>query len=130
MFTLWTLALRWPFEARRNGAALRLQGGGAVTGSQEICWWSVHQFITALVAQGNNDSLPWAGTPEWAALSDGDPRKLLSLAVAGEHWTLRVQIGQEQRAQAAEDVWGGEDWRQVAQQVQRRREIDELRRIA
>ncbi len=57
-------------------------------------------------------------------------RKLLSLARAGEHHVLRTEIGQEIRAQAAEDVWGGEDWSQVARQVQRRREIDEIRRSA
>lgn len=98
-----------------------------MTGSQEVSWWATHQFISALVAQVNNDTLPWAGTPAWRALDDADPRKLLALAIAGEHHILRVQIGQERRAQAAEDVWGGENWRQVARQVQRRHEIDELR---
>lgn len=98
----------------------------AVT-SSEVSWWACHQFVTALVAQANT-TLPWAGTPAWRALDDGDPRKLLALAVAGEHHVLRIEIGQEQRAQAAEDVWGGENWIEVSRQVQRRREIDQLRR--
>lgn len=98
--------------------------------SQEVSWWAAYEFIEAALAQANYGALPVAGTPAWAALADGDPRKMLALAQDGVHHVLRKQIGQEQRAQAAEDVWGGEDWRQIAQQVQRRREIDELRRSA
>lgn len=98
--------------------------------SSQVSWWATHVFITEMVAQANTTMLPWAGTPAWRALDDADPRKLLALAVAGEHWILRTEIGQEERAQAAEDVWGGENWSQVARQVQRRHEIDELRRTA
>lgn len=101
--------------------------GSPAPTSKEVSWWSVHLFIEAAVAQANCGPLPTAGTPAWAALADGDPRKLLSLAVAGEHWVLRTEIGQEERAQAAQDVWGGENWTDVARQVQRRREIDHLR---
>lgn len=103
--------------------------GAGSPASREVQWWPVHQFLEAAVAQANT-AIPTAGTPAWDALSDGDPRKLLSLAIAGEHHVLRTQIGQEIRAQAAEQVWAGEDWSQVAQQFQRRRVIDELRRSA
>lgn len=96
--------------------------------SSQVAWWPVHQFITALVAQAN--TIPWAGTPAWSALDDADPRKLLALAVAGEHHVLRVEVAQQQRSQAAEDIWEGEDWTHVAQQVRRRHEIDELRRAS
>ncbi|BBX67817.1 hypothetical protein MPSYJ_12780 [Mycolicibacterium psychrotolerans] len=90
----------------------------------------MHLFLEAVVAQANCGRLPIAGTPAWAELADGDPRKLLAVAIAGEHWVLRYQVGQEQRAEAAEDVWDGADWSEVARQVQRRHEIDELRRSA
>lgn len=106
-----------------------LTGAGSPA-SQEVNWWATHLFLEAAVAQANCGPLPTAGTPAWAELADGDPRKLLSLAVAGEHHVLRVQIGQEQRAQAAEDVWQGENWTDLARQVQRRREIDQMRRSA
>lgn len=106
-----------------------LTGAGSSAQSQEVSWWSVHQFISAVVEQANT-ALPSAGTPSWRALDDGDPRKLLAVAVAGEHHALRVEIAQEQRAQAAEDVWGGENWSEVAQQMLRRREIDEIRRAS
>ncbi|QFS89117.1 hypothetical protein FIV07_00085 [Mycobacterium sp. THAF192] len=105
-------------------------GAGTPASSQEVSWWAVHQFISAVVEQVKNTTLPWAGTPAWRDLDDADPRKLLALAVAGEHHVLQIEIGQEARAQAAEDVHGGENWTEVARQVQRRREIDELRRSA
>lgn len=98
--------------------------------SQEVSWWIVHEFLEAVVSQANFGPVPAAGTPAWAELASGDPRKLLSVAIDGEHHVLRKQIGQEQRAQAAEDVWGGENWTDVAQTVKRRHEIDELRRTA
>lgn len=98
--------------------------GAGLSGSQQVSWWRVHLFVEALVAQTNAGPIPGAGTPAWAALPDGDPRKLLALVVAGEHHVLRTEIAQELRAHAAEDIWTGEDWTQVASQVARRKEID------
>ncbi|KKE99468.1 DUF2742 domain-containing protein [Mycolicibacterium obuense] len=105
-----------------------LTGAGSPA-SQEVSWWATHQFITALVNQANT-TLPWAGTPAWRALDDGDPRKLLALALAGEHHVLRIEIGQEAIEDAGQQISAAEDWSVVAQQVQRRREIDSLRRTA
>lgn len=100
--------------------------GAGSPASQEVSWWATHQFITALVAQANT-ALPWAGTPAWRALDDADPRKLLSLAVAGEHHVLRIEIGQDAIADASTQISSAEDWKAVAQQVLRRHEIDALR---
>ncbi|UXA17029.1 DUF2742 domain-containing protein [Mycobacterium sp. SMC-4] len=105
----------------------RLDAAGS---SREVNWWATHLFIEAAVAQANCGPIPVAGTPAWSALADGDPRKLLALAAAGEHWVLRMQIGQEQRAQAAEDIWGGADWSEAARTFTRRHEIDEIRRAS
>ncbi|MDN4522624.1 MULTISPECIES: DUF2742 domain-containing protein [Mycolicibacterium] len=104
--------------------------GAGSPASQEVSWWAVHQFISAVVEQVKNTTLPWAGTPAWRDLDDADPRKLLSVAIAGEHHVLRVEIGQEQRAQAAEDIWGGADWSEAARTFTRRHEIDEIRRAS
>ena len=101
-----------------------------IENSRQVSWWATHVFLEAAVAQANCGPLPVAGTPAWSALADGDPRKMLALAAAGEHHVLRTEIGQEIRAQAAKDVWGGEDWSEVAQQHRRRRAIDALRRSA
>ncbi|MBI5339025.1 MAG: DUF2742 domain-containing protein [Mycolicibacterium rufum] len=114
----------------KDAGDVRLSTGAGSPASREVSWWAAHEFLEAALAQANCGPLPTAGTPAWAALADGDPRKLLALAAAGEHHVLRQQIGQEQRALAAEDVWGGADWSEVARQVQRRREIDEMRRGA
>lgn len=95
--------------------------------SSQVSWWATHMFVTALVGQANA-TLPWAGTPAWRALDDADPRKLLALAVAGEHHVLRIEIGQDAIADAGQQISAAADWSQVARDVHRRHEIDELRR--
>jgi len=101
-----------------------------VTESQEVLWWPCHVFLEAAVNQANTGPLPAAGTPAWDVLADSDPAKLLALAVAGEHHVLRVETAQAVRAEAAEDVHGGEDWSEVARQIQRRHTIDAHRRAS
>ena len=113
-----------------NTAEACPQTGAGSPASREVSWWNVHLFITAAVAQANCGPLPMAGTPAWGALSDTDPRKVLALAAAGVHHVLRMETAQLALAQAAEDVHGGEDWSEVARQVRRRREIDEIRRAS
>lgn len=85
------------------------------TESRAVSWWPTHVFITALVAQA--DTLPAAGTPSWCALDDADPRKLLALAVAGEHWVLRTETAQESRASASKAVAASTDWAKVAREL-------------
>lgn len=111
-----------------DNAEARPTGAGSPA-SQEVSWWATHIFITELVAQ-SNATLPWAGTPSWRALDDRDPRKLLALALAGEHHVLRVETAQHAVAEAGEAISGAANWSSVAQLVKRRREIDELRRFA
>jgi len=80
----------------------------------------VHEFMEAIVAQANCGPLPAAGTPAWCTLADGDPRKLLALAAAGEHHVLRIEIGQELLADAAKQVAAAGDWAAVARSIHRR----------
>lgn len=87
-------------------------------GAQSVSWWSVHEFITALVDQANN--LPIAGTPAWCALPDNDPAKLLALAVAGEHHVLRMETAQEARAETSRAVAAAADWRAISREIQQR----------
>ncbi|ART69104.1 hypothetical protein BTO20_11370 [Mycobacterium dioxanotrophicus] len=63
--------------------------GAGSPASQQVSWWPVHQFLESVVAQANYGPLPIAGTPAWQQLADGDPRKLLAVAMSGEHWVLR-----------------------------------------
>lgn len=86
--------------------------------SRSVAWWPVHEFMAALVAQAND--LPLAGTPAWCLLANGDPRKLLAVAVAGEHHVLRVEMAQEAHAEASKSVASAADWSGVAREMQQR----------
>lgn len=92
-----------------------------VTESRSVAWWPVHQFTAALVAQANN--LPVAGTPAWCVLPDPDPRKLLALAVAGEHHVLRVETAQRAMAQASRAVSGATDWSAIGREIRQRNDF-------
>lgn len=85
--------------------------------SQQVCWWSVHQFVESVVAQANCGSLPMAGTLAWQELADGDPRKLLAVAAAGEHHILRIETAQAERAEASREISTAADWSAVAQRL-------------
>lgn len=87
--------------------------------SHTVAWWPVHEFIAAAVAQADN--LPAAGTPAWCALADDDHRKLLAVAVAGEHHVLRIEIAQEARAEASKAVAGAADWSAITRRMDRGR---------
>lgn len=91
--------------------------------SRSVAWWPVHEFMAALLAQANE--LPPAGTPGWCALSDGDPRKLLAVAAAGEHHVLRVEIAQEAQAEASKTISASADWHALARYLRQR---DQARR--
>lgn len=91
---------------------------GRSSESAEVSWWQVHVFLETLAAQ--YDRLPIAGTPAWCAMSDGDPRKVVALAVAGEHHVLRCELDQIALAEASKSVAAAADWGAVARWNQRR----------
>lgn len=97
--------------------------------SQQVSWWSTYTFITATLAQANLGPLPAAGTPAWCELADGDSRKMLALAISGTHHALRVEIAQEQRAEASKNISAAADWPSVARSI-RRRDTAYIRRSA
>jgi hypothetical protein len=96
-------------------------------GSRQVEWFTVFEFVTRLLAT----VAPWpaAGTPEWRALSDDDPRKLAAVLEAGIHWSLRIDAQQVAQAQAAHDISTAEDWRQLALDV-RNHEAIRIRRAS
>lgn len=100
------------FEASSTARA-PVQPPGPSFGSREVSWWPVHEFVSALVAQVNT-TLPIAGTPSWCALADGDPRKLLAVALAGEHQVLRVELEQAARVEASKAVAAAADWGRIS----------------
>lgn len=88
-----------------------------MTGSRQVAWWPAHVFITDLVAAASVGPLPLAGTPAWLELADGDPRKLLALAVAGEHHVLRVETAQQASAAASRSISAAADWPAIARTI-------------
>lgn len=93
---------------------------GAVGGhppSQQRSWWDVHEFLEAVLNQTNYGPIPAAGTPAWTQLADGDPRKLIAVAIDGEHWTLRVETAQIALSEAARAVAESTNWSTVARRV-------------
>ncbi|MEM6109512.1 DUF2742 domain-containing protein [Mycobacterium sp. 050272] len=98
-------------------AAPQSSASEAHTTSQQVSWAEAHRFIDAIVAQANSGPLPMAGTPTWCALADGDLRKLLALAVAGEHHVLRIEVAQTARADASRAISTAANWAAVAHEV-------------
>lgn len=90
-------------------------------GSAQVSWWSVHQYVTAVLERIG--PYPMAGTPAWCALPDDDPAKIAALLDAAQHWALRMEIGQQQFAEASRDVSGAADWSAIANESSRRREV-------
>jgi hypothetical protein len=84
------------------------------TASRQVCWWSVHEHVAALLAL---QALPWpiVGTPAWCALEDHDPRKLAALVDAAQHWALWLETGQQARGDASRGISGAFDWAAIAQ---------------
>lgn len=91
----------------------------AALDSRMVAWWPVWTFVN-LIAQQYKGDIPAAGTPAWCALADDDPRKLLACAIEGVHHVLRVEIAQEQRAEASKAVAAAADWSAIARELQQR----------
>lgn len=70
--------------------------------SEPVRWDPVAQFLRRRAIP----VAPTAGTPDWCALEDDDPRKWAALAVAGSRWVLEQQLAQRRMAEdAAYDQW-------------------------
>lgn len=102
---------------QKNAETRTLTGAGSPV-SQQVSWWDTHVFLGALIGQANN--LPPAGTPAWRSLPDSDPRKLLSLALAGEHHVLRMETAQAAMAEASRELSAAADWSALAQRIRNR----------
>lgn len=89
--------------------------------SQAVSWWEVCQYVAPVLARLG--SFPMAGSVEWCALADDDPRKIAAIFDAAQHWVLRVEMGQEALAQASHDISAAEDWADIADEVRRRQEF-------
>ena len=91
------------------------------TGSRQVSWLSVHEFVTAVLDQVNG--WPMAGTPAWCSLGDSDPAKWAALLDGAQHWALRVETLQEAHAHAGRAVCGAVDWTKVSREVKQRNDF-------
>ena len=83
--------------------------------SQQVSWWSVHEFVTAVLDQVNG--WPMAGTPAWCSLANDDPRKWAALLDGSQHFALRVETCQEAECQASSDISAAADWSSIAREI-------------
>jgi Protein of unknown function (DUF2742) len=71
--------------------------------SQQVSWWTVHEFVTAHLQV---EHWPMAGTPAWCLFNDDDPVKLAAVLDAARHWALRIETCQQAYADAGSDFGG------------------------
>ena len=100
-----------------------------------ITWNPVRDFVYRVL--GGRTTTIIAGTPEWIALDDDDPRKTTAVLIAGSRWALEQELDEIhwQRGalkRAAEEVSAARDWAAVAKRIRDRdqfyREHPDLRR--
>ena len=90
----------------------------SATTSRSVSWWSVHEFVTAVLDQVNG--WPMVGTPAWCSLANEDPAKWAALLDAAQHHALRLELNQEANAEASHAVSAAVDWPAVATEIHQR----------
>lgn len=98
-------------------------GAGA---SREVNWSTVYTFLTPLL--GDPHLIP--GTPVWCQLENTDPAKWQAILWSAVWWAVAEDARQDAVAEAGQAISQAENWGAVARQVQRRRDIDGMRRSA
>jgi Protein of unknown function (DUF2742) len=89
--------------------------------SQQVSWWSVHEFVTAVLNQVND--WPTLGTPAWCSLAHDDPRKWAAVLDGGQHHALRMETCQEAECEASHAISAAVDWSAFAQARRRHNEF-------
>lgn len=114
-----------------DNAETRPHEGAGSPACRSINWYETFAFASRIAAQHDllleHRALPIAGTMQWCGLPDNDARKLLAVLLGGVREALINSARQDAIADAGEQISTAEDWSHVAQQVQRRHEIDRLR---
>jgi hypothetical protein len=87
--------------------------------SQQVSWWSVHEFVSAVLDQANG--WPLVGTPAWCSLAHDDPQKWAALFDAARHHALRIEANQQALAETSRDISGAADWPAIATEIFQRR---------
>lgn len=121
------MAAETPREARPDREA------GTPACNRQVNFYETFTYAARVAAEHGvalAHDLPIAGTLQWCGMPDDDARKLMALVLGGVREALANEARQDAIAEAGEAIWEAEDWRTVARQVQKRREIDEIRRAS
>ena len=89
----------------------------ANTGSRQVTWETVHEYIERVVT---TSGFPMVGTAAWSALPDDDERKVAAVYDAAQHWALYIENNQRALADASRAVSAACDWPAVARSNLRR----------
>jgi hypothetical protein len=84
-------------------------------GSAAVSWWEVHEWVQPYLDAAG--PVPTAGTPQWCGLDDTDPRKLVALLDAAQHWALRMETTQAAMAETSHDISAAADWSAIATEI-------------
>jgi hypothetical protein len=95
--------------------------------SQQVSWWSVHEFVTAALSRAGVSSFPILGTPAWCLLDSSDPVKWAALLDAAQHYALRLETDQEAIAEASHAISAAADWSAIASGIHNRAAFYEAR---
>lgn len=90
-----------------------------------VDWDAVRTFVCRVLVGVTRTGLPVAGTAEWSALGDDDPRKLAAVLCAGSRWVLEAEIAELQARRDAEkaaaiEIAAARDWVAVARRIRDR----------
>ena len=86
--------------------------------SQQVSWWSVHEFVSVVLNQVNG--WPLLGTPAWCSPAHDHPQKWAAVIDGGQHHALRLELNQEARAGASRDIAAAADWTALARRYEQR----------
>jgi len=109
-----------PNDADPPPRRLRLDSNGGVH-SREVSCTAVYQSIAPTLL--NVREWPTCGTPAWAALDDGDPRKLAGLFHAALNWAITEDLRQGAEHEAAQAISAAADWSDIANELKGIREF-------
>jgi hypothetical protein len=91
----------------------------AAVSSQQVSWWSVHEYVAAVLERVGR--WPLIGSPEWVDLPDDDPAKIAAIFDAARHWALRLETGQQAQCEASRGVSAAAGWSGIANEIFYRR---------
>jgi hypothetical protein len=96
--------------------------------SSQVRWWDFHEWVQPFLDAAGE--WPLVGSQPWFDLAYDDPAKWASLLDAAQHWALRIETCQQALADTSRDICAAADWKAIASEMLRRREVYIPREVA